>query len=275
MSEKTVKDVQEFWDANPLLTGEVSAEPGTREFFEQFDVIKTHDIFLGDLSRWVHPGLLGKRVLDVGCGPGYWNRRLGAMDLDYYGVDISPNSVALAKKSRKHFGLKGSIEVGNAEALPFADGFFDHVLSEGVIHHTPDTQKCVDEIHRVLKPGGTVCISFYHKNIILRNTLLFKLTLFFMRLFRIGLKGRGREQMVYASSPEELIRMYDGADNPVGKAYTKKDLRAMFSKFTDLRFSYYYIVPRAFPVPLPKFLLSAAARTMGLMILVEGRKAGA
>ncbi len=272
MVRKTIDDVRKFWNANPLLTGELSEQAGTKKWFEAFDEIKTSDIFLDDLSDWVYPALEGKTILDVGTGPGYWNRRLGKMNLTYYGIDISSKSVEMAKKSQAIFGLHGSLQEGNAEELPFEDGFFDHVLSEGVLHHTPETQKCIDEVHRVLKDGGTACVSLYYKNIFLRSPAAFKTVLSLMRIFHIGLKGRGREKMSFASSPEELIRMYDGAENPIGKAYTKAEMKKMFSKFREMELSLYYIPLRAFPVKMPRALIKALSKRFGLMILAKVRK---
>ena len=53
---------------------------------------------------------------------------------------------------------------GDAEALPFADGSFDRVFSNGVLHHTPDMSAALREIHRVLKPSGRVVIIVYNRN---------------------------------------------------------------------------------------------------------------
>ena len=48
--DKTIDDVRSFWDANPLLTGELDAAVGSEEWFRHFDEIKTNEIFAGDLS---------------------------------------------------------------------------------------------------------------------------------------------------------------------------------------------------------------------------------
>jgi len=131
--------------------------------------------------------LYARRVLDVGCGPGYWNRVFGEFNLEYCGIDISTSSVELAKISQRIFGLKGKVFVCNAENLAFPSKYFDYIISEDVIHHTPDTQKCIDEIYRVLKDAGTALISVYHQNFILRSKMVFKIVRFFMGLMNIRL----------------------------------------------------------------------------------------
>ena len=268
---KTVEDVRAFWDANPLLTGELEELAGTEAWFRAFDRIK-NDLFAGDLSDWVPSDLGGKKMLDIGCGPGYWNRIFGKMNVEYHGIDISPRSVGMAERSREIFGLRGDLRVGNAERLDFADGTFDFVLSEGVIHHTPDTEACVREIFRVLKKGGTARVGLYYKSAVLRSPVLFGSCLWVMRLLKVGLKGRGREKMAAASSPEEFVRIYDGADNPIGKAYTRGELRKMFGSFSRIEMSRYYFPQRALPVRMPRFFQKVLNSLFGTMILVKLQK---
>lgn len=270
--EKTIEDVRAFWDANPLLTGEIKEPIGTRQWFEKFDEIKTNDIFLGDLTKWIPDDLANKRVLDVGCGPGYWNRIFGKMNVDYYGIDISSKTVDLANKSKSIFELDGRLAVGNAEQLEFPGGYFDFVISEGVIHHTPDTQKCVHEIYRVLAKNGRARVGLYYKNIPLKSRFFFNTGLFLMKLFSMGLPGRGREKMALAKNPADFVRMYDGHDNPIGKAYDKGELRKMFSQFSEIKFRSYYFPGRAIPLSLPRTLHKLLASTLGFMILVELKK---
>ena len=60
-------------------------------------------------------------------------------------------------------GLSSKLNIGNAEILSFEDESFDFVYSWGVLHHSPNTRKCFDEIYRVLRPGGKAKIMIYHK----------------------------------------------------------------------------------------------------------------
>ena len=65
------------------------------------------------------------------------------------GLDLSPGAIALAKEYFAYRRLPADLRVGNAEQLPFADGEFDMVVSLGVLHHTPDTERALREVYRV------------------------------------------------------------------------------------------------------------------------------
>ncbi len=103
----------------------------------------------------------GDRILDVGCGTGYFASRLAPQILPggtVTGIDPSPPMLAYADKrspAQCRFVFAG------AEDLPFADGDFDVVVSSLAFHHIPDTlwPQAMSEIMRVLRPGGTVFIA--------------------------------------------------------------------------------------------------------------------
>ncbi|MBU2488028.1 MAG: class I SAM-dependent methyltransferase [Proteobacteria bacterium] len=97
------------------------------------------------------------RLLDVGTGPGWLLGHLAreAPGLELVGLDVSP---AMVKQAGKNLGGQARMELGNAEDLPFEDGFFDVVVSTGSMHHWKDPVKGLDEIHRVLAPGGRALV---------------------------------------------------------------------------------------------------------------------
>jgi ubiquinone/menaquinone biosynthesis C-methylase UbiE len=265
-----IKKIRSFWNEHPLLAGEIDALVGSDEWFKKFDVIKIDDILLKDIDTWVDKNLAGKRVLDVGCGPGFWARQFSRIGAEYVGIDISDQSVKIARQGQTLYGLKGSFLVGNAEHLPFRDGVFDHVNCEGVIHHTTHTDQCVSEFFRVLKSGGgSGCVSVYYRNVLLRNPALFKAILLLMQRFRIGLKGHNHEKMVRTDDPNEFVRMYDGADNPTGKCYTRGEVVRMFGSFKLLAVERYYFPQRAMPIRLPKWMHFFLSKRTGLMIMVR------
>ena len=103
----------------------------------------------------------GLRVLEVGCGTGNVTTRVkrAAPGAEVVGTD--PDPLALARAQRKARGLTGiRFERAYAQALPFADGEFDRVLSSMMLHHLDDDVKAAAaaEIYRVLRPGGTLHI---------------------------------------------------------------------------------------------------------------------
>lgn len=101
----------------------------------------------------------GQSVLDVGCGTGALaiaaKGFVGAGG-DVTGMDPSTEMVARAKRKAARAGVEARFDVGTIETLPFSGATFDTVLSSLMLHHLSDDglQKGIEEITRVLKPGG-------------------------------------------------------------------------------------------------------------------------
>ena len=98
-------------------------------------------------------------VLDLSCGAG-WATRLLAKNVPrgtILGVDLSDQMIAHARESSREFN---NIEyrVGSAEQIPADDSFFDKVLSVEAFYYYPDQGRALDELRRVLKPGGNIFI---------------------------------------------------------------------------------------------------------------------
>lgn len=105
----------------------------------------------------------GDRVLDIGCGPGwFWAVTAGIWpeDLNLTLADFSPGMVqeALDRCRALPFGSVQGQEA-DASALPFKDGFFDAVIAMHMLYHLPDPAKGISEMYRVLKPGGFLAVT--------------------------------------------------------------------------------------------------------------------
>ena len=103
----------------------------------------------------------GWTVLDVGCGGGFTIRRLlkRSKDGQVYGIDISEESVAKAKKvNAKVLDKQVFVTQGSAEKLPYEDEKFDLVTAVETVYFWPNLANCLQEVHRVLKPGGKFAI---------------------------------------------------------------------------------------------------------------------
>ena len=106
-----------------------------------------------------------KKILEVGVGAGtdfvQWVRagaKAHGVDLTQEAIDNTRNRLALE-------GLEADyLSVADAESLPFNDNHFDLTYSWGVIHHSPNTFECLNEIIRVTKPGGTIKVMIYNIN---------------------------------------------------------------------------------------------------------------
>jgi SAM-dependent methyltransferase len=95
----------------------------------------------------------GQRLLDVACGPGLLLAAARARGVQASGVDLSASAIALA-----HELLPGvDAQVGNAEALPFADATFDHVTCLGSLERFLDRERALREMVRVARPTARFC----------------------------------------------------------------------------------------------------------------------
>jgi ubiquinone/menaquinone biosynthesis C-methylase UbiE len=105
----------------------------------------------------------GDNVLDVGCGTGEVTllAKTRAKNGKVYGIDPSPEMIAVARKKAARKGLEIDIRVGVIESLSFPDASIDVVTSSLMMHHLPDHLKArgLAEIYRILKPGGHLLIA--------------------------------------------------------------------------------------------------------------------
>ena len=103
----------------------------------------------------------GWTILDVGCGGGFTIRRLlnRSKDAQVYGIDISEESVAKAKKvNAEVLDKQVFVTQGSAEKLPYENEKFDLVTAVETVYFWPNLPGCLQEVHRVLKPGGKFAI---------------------------------------------------------------------------------------------------------------------
>jgi ubiquinone/menaquinone biosynthesis C-methylase UbiE/uncharacterized protein YbaR (Trm112 family) len=109
-----------------------------------------------------NPKTLGGRVvLDIGCGGGATSATFGYYGAHYIGLDHSGNAANYALRHLRGVEGDGFTVQGNAESLPIRDNSIDVVYSNGVLHHTPNFLTAMDEVWRVLAPGGTAIIALY------------------------------------------------------------------------------------------------------------------
>ena len=100
----------------------------------------------------------GKKILDLGCGMGDASLYFAYRGAKVFAVDISPGMIRLVKRLSRERGYTKSIIAKEmvAEDLKFRSNFFDFVFGNGVLHHV-EPHLALQEIHRVLKPGGVAC----------------------------------------------------------------------------------------------------------------------
>jgi SAM-dependent methyltransferase len=154
--------VRHYWNAH-IHDLAISSHPaGTPGFFDDLD--EYHFEKLHHLPRLIpFDGLAGRRVLDVGCGTGVDLVRFARGGARAVGVDIADSAVALARQNVAHRGLAADLLVADGEALPFASNAFDYVFAHGVAQYTTDGRRLVEEVHRVLAPGGQAVFQGYNR----------------------------------------------------------------------------------------------------------------
>ena len=273
-----VRDVESFWNANPLWTGESEHPAGTKEFFEEHRSVYLKDCFAGDFDiRFLPPPRSNGqqlKLLDLGCGIGFWTTEFGQRGFsNITAADLTQNALDITKIRLEHLELSANLCRENAECLSFEDSSFDHVNCQGVIHHTPETQEAISEIARVLTDGGTASISVYYRNIFFKLWPVLRWLGWCLSKLGGGLKGRGRENIFLESDVDEIVRLYDGENNPLGKSYSRQQFIDMLAQHFIIEETYLHFFPaRALPFKVPHWLHKWLDRMAGFMIYATLKK---
>jgi ubiquinone/menaquinone biosynthesis C-methylase UbiE len=159
----------------------------------------------------------GQKLLEIGVGMGADHQMFAEGGAIMHGVDLTQRALEHTRKRFRIFGLTSQLQQAEAENLPFDANEFDVVYSWGVILHCPDIQKAVDEIYRVLKPGGITKVMIYHKYSMVGYMLWLRYALLRLRPWR------------------SLYDIYFNYLESKGtQAFTQQQARQYFSKFRDV-----------------------------------------
>lgn len=204
--------VHDFWNESScgeaLLLGARGAEAYARHQRERYRLEPFIPAF-ADFERY-----RGARVLEIGVGLGADHECFAAAQADLYGIDLTRRAIDHTRARLELRGLTSRLQVADAEALPYPDGHFELVYSWGVLHHSPSPERAIDEVWRVLRPGGTAKLMIYHSASIVGAMLWAR-----YGLLR-GQPWRSRAE-VFAEHLE----------SPGTQAFTTSQARAMCSKF--------------------------------------------
>jgi ubiquinone/menaquinone biosynthesis C-methylase UbiE len=156
-------NVRNFWEHhvnNEYYTRH--SRGGTRYFEEITRRRYQYHYHLPELFDTLDPSE-GNRLLELGCGIGIDATSLAEKGFRVTGVDLT--QAALNTAIRREWSKSRGVQycMADGEALPFPSNHFDCVYSFGVLHHTPDMRRAIEEIRRVLRPGGICVAMFYAK----------------------------------------------------------------------------------------------------------------
>lgn len=159
------EQVREFWNRNVNQFNQLKrGDVGTREFYDAAEKLRyEYHYHLMPLFERIAREFPGGKLLEVGCSMGNDTIQFARLGLDVTGVDITEAAIELIRKRFALYDTPGHFQVADAETLPFEDNTFDVCYSFGVLHHTPNTAGAIEELRRVLKPGGKAIVMLYNQ----------------------------------------------------------------------------------------------------------------
>jgi ubiquinone/menaquinone biosynthesis C-methylase UbiE len=302
-TEPVISEVKSFWNTEACGTHFVHNAVDEKDFFDKFREYRYR-------TEWHIPLLVpfaeskGKQVLEIGTGNGADGVMFALNGAHYTGVDLTE---AALEATRKHFavmGLTGKFQKENAEQLSFSDESFDRVFSHGVLHHTPNTQAAINEVYRVLKPGGRVISMLYHKrsfNYYIRIMTYMRLRVLFKVLSRVGRWNRDRQEAAtdslqgirgnrdrhvweihyhnflrkgwnYFKAGNFVHHCTDGPECPVAYAFTRAEAMALFSKFSNVHTTVAHLPLRRYYKGIPFGVEKFLAHKMGWYLFIFAHK---
>ena len=169
-----IQTVKKYWDNRPCNIRHSQKEIGTLEYFEEVEkkkfFVEPHIVEFSNFPAWNN-----KSVLEIGSGIGTMAINFAKSGANYTGVELSEESLKLTKKRFEVYGQEGTFYQGNAEELtnfvPVKK--YDLIYSFGVIHHSPNPRKIIQEMRPYMHEQSVLKLMIYAKdswkNIMIEN----------------------------------------------------------------------------------------------------------
>jgi|GEM_PF-158086 2-polyprenyl-3-methyl-5-hydroxy-6-metoxy-1,4-benzoquinol methylase len=305
--ENKIDEVNTFWSMAVCGSQLIRHYKDEDDFYRQYRAFRYRNE--PHITKFVpFAEMRRKEVLEIGCGGGVDGSLFAACGAHYTGVDLTELAVSASRRYFKILGLPGVFQVENAEKLGFRDSSFDVVYCYGVLHHTPNPAKIVNEIYRVLRPSGKAYIMLYNKHSI--NYLRVLSYIRFIALVRVIaacrrwasdrqaalLRARAdlrrwHHQSVWAAHYENFLlegwsyfksqnfmhHWPDGPLCPIAYTYSKSDARALLSCFegVDMKVAHLPLRRYLWGKWLSPALEELLASRVGWHLLIRATKGGA
>ena len=258
------EQVQDQWNYNPVGTHYAkTTEPHTLQWFQEVEAHR-----YGTYAPWM-PSLMefdrhaGEDVLEIGGGIGTDLSQFARHGARVTDLDLSAGHLGLAQENFDRRGLTGRFVHHDAETLPFPDDSFDLVYSNGVLHHTPNTRAVVQEIRRVLKPGGKAIVMMYAEH-----------SIHYWREL-VGRLGLDRDLLKNNSLGEIMSRYVEISQNdarPLVKVYTARRLKKLFDGFEQRGVYKRQLLASEVPGWCSWLPLGLCGRMMGWNVIIKATK---
>jgi 2-polyprenyl-3-methyl-5-hydroxy-6-metoxy-1,4-benzoquinol methylase len=113
--------------------------------------------------------IYSQRILEIGCGQGWLSMKLAKEGAIIHGIDISGETIKTANSDAERQGIQNAMfSKMSIEDLKFEENIFDIVIGSAILHHT-DIHRSIENIHKVLKPGGrAIFVEPLNENIVLK-----------------------------------------------------------------------------------------------------------
>jgi len=166
-SNVAIQSVRDYWNRRPCNIRHSTAEIGTKEYFDQVEarkyMVEPHIPAFAEFEKW-----RGKKVLEIGCGIGTDTINFARAGAQVTAVDLSSESLNLARKRAEVFGLSDRTNFIEADAEKLSEFVepqkFDLVYSFGVIHHSPHPEKIINQINEnFIQSGSTLKLMVYYR----------------------------------------------------------------------------------------------------------------